>query len=152
VARKPSWGAELSAFPDLNPMDAVMLRKAKTFFDSTSAVPSITGAGMATFGFVFSRTEQTAPTNLLETQNILGGIIHVGGYIAANYLLYSERDAITEIDFAGREAFENEPCPGGVWVVSQTNNITNAATTVMGVRFLYDIVTLTVAEMAALQY
>lgn len=142
--------AEVTAFPELVAGDAIIPKQIMIGLDAASAAPSVTGAGLTIFSIAITTKEQTSPADLLSLDELAylrqytTGETGVGpfrpGYEWANF------DPRTR-DFSA-QGLPAEPSRQ-FWVFGHTVNISNAATTILRFRVMYDVVTLSLAEQVA---
>jgi len=120
--------------------EGVIVTRAFGMIGSASAVPSITGAGLSILMLALYGKSQAAPTDLVELEKLLFLAGFSLGSTAAGSANFVIRD----------DLFENAPLVNSLFVRSQTSNITNAATTTVACKFVYDRYTLTQSERIAL--
>lgn len=139
---------ELTDFPDVQAQDAILIREIGMVLDAASAAPSTTGAGLTNLQVAIVGKSQSSPTNLTELESIIflsafsigatsAGPIYVSNSLSGNTSVFQPVDFLI-------------PAASGVYCFGQTANVTNAATTVIRLGLKYDVVTLTVGELAAL--
>lgn len=137
----------LTDLPDISVGDAYFPR-AVGFLLSNGA-PSVTGAGFVFFGAALCAIQQTDPASLMESRGILHVQAKSFGATGTGAVGLSEFESPFVKVLDGRR-HELVACIKKPVVVIETANITLGGTVKLGVFLRYDIVTLNLAERAAL--
>lgn len=121
--------------------EAVIVRDVSLTFDTGSAAPSFTAAGIAAFLVAMAGKSQATPSNLasLDRLQFLAGqsnAMTAAGpiFLYPEYIMRLERFKLTQT----------------LVMHSYTTNVTNAATTILRVKIFYDRYSITSAEKVLL--
>lgn len=120
----------------------ILLKSIDVTLDPSSAVPSVTGAGLSLFLMAIARRAQASPTSVKDVSDLIvtAGALSAGSTAAGALAvgIYVKESDVPTMSLPLRKLI----------FFGQTSNITNAATTVLRVTITYDIVSLTTSDLA----
>lgn len=132
--------------PELSAGDAVLVRSVFHMLDVTSDAPSFTGAGLGIFAIALCGKEQVSPDDLLSLERLMWLRARTSGLTGGTSI-----NVNSEFAFLPQPPIPRFPVvpTRELFAFHHCVNVTNAATTVIRLTMIYDVVTLTGAEQLA---